>query len=184
MSYISPHAHVHDTARIMHGAYIGPNVTIGPDCLVQPGASIGSPGFGYDRKPAQRSQWQPKPHNHGVILDEDVHIGANACIDAGSWRDTRIGHGTRIDNLVHLAHNVRVGANCMIVAHAMLAGSVSVDDGAWIGPSASIHQHRRIGARALVGMGAVVLEDVEPHTTVAGVPAKVIDATRGVRDVM
>jgi UDP-3-O-[3-hydroxymyristoyl] glucosamine N-acyltransferase LpxD len=173
---------VHPSAEVHPTAWIDPDVTIGAGCIIGPGAVIGSPGFGYTRQP--EGYWDPKPHPYGVILDADVHVGANTCIDRGSWRDTRIGRGTRIDNLVHIAHNVRIGRDVCVVALAMIAGSVEVHDGAWIGPSASIHQRLTIGPRALVGMGAVVLRDVEADTTVAGVPAKVIDSAQGVREAM
>jgi UDP-3-O-[3-hydroxymyristoyl] glucosamine N-acyltransferase len=175
-------ARVHPSAQVHPTATIHPSAVIGPGCIIGPGAVIGSTGFGYERQPD--GTWEPKPHEFGVILDEDVHVGANTCIDRGSWRDTRIGRGTRIDNLCHLAHNVRIGRDVCIVAQAMIAGSVEIHDGAWVGPSASIHQRLTVGPRALVGMGAVVLKDVAANTTVAGVPARVIDSTQGVREAM
>jgi UDP-3-O-[3-hydroxymyristoyl] glucosamine N-acyltransferase LpxD len=174
--------HVHPTAQVHETAWIGPDVTVGAYCIIGPGAVIGSTGFGYVHQPD--GTWTEKPHDYGVILDAGVHVGANTCIDRGSWRDTRIGAGTRIDNLVHIAHNVRVGRVVCIVAQAMIAGSVEVHDGAWIGPSSSIHQRLTIGPRALVGMGAVVIRDVAADTTVAGVPARVIDSAQGVREQM
>jgi UDP-3-O-[3-hydroxymyristoyl] glucosamine N-acyltransferase LpxD len=174
--------HVHPTAHIDPSAWIGPDVTVGARCHVGPGAVIGSTGFGYTR--TEDGAWKRKPHEFGVILDEDVHVGANTCIDRGSWRDTRIGRGCRIDNLVHVAHNVRLGRDVCVVAQAMIAGSVEVHAGAWIGPSASIHQRLTVGQRALVGMGAVVLRDVPPDVTVAGVPARILDDTQGVREDM
>jgi UDP-3-O-[3-hydroxymyristoyl] glucosamine N-acyltransferase len=78
-------------------AYIGPLVTIGKDCVIGPGACIGQDGFGYSNV---NGRWIRKPQSHGVWIADDVHIGPNVCIDRGSYRDTRIGRGTRIDNLV------------------------------------------------------------------------------------
>lgn len=163
-------------------AVIGPNVTIGAGCIIKPGAVIGMDGFGYERD--QEGRWVLKAHEFGVVIEDDVHIGANTCIDRGSWRDTRIMNGVRIDNLVHVAHNVMLGPHCVVVAQAELSGSVTVGMGAWIGPKACVKQRVSVGRMALVGMGAVVLEDVAAHTTVVGNPARVINAEVGVRDRM
>lgn len=165
--------------RVGAHVWIGPGVTIGNDCIIQAGTVIGEDGFGYERDESGR--WVPKAHEFTVVIGDGVHIGANTCIDRGSWKDTVISAGVRIDNHVHVAHNVHILPNAMIVAHAMLGGSVVVEHGAWIGPSASIMQRVTIGAHALVGMGAVVLKDVEPNTTVAGNPARVINEKEGVR---
>jgi len=167
---------------IADGVYFGPNVVIGKNCRIQPGAVIGTDGFGYDQQ--LDGTWTPKPHLGGVVIGDDVHIGANTCIDQGSIHPTVIANGTRIDNLVHIAHNAQIGENCMIIACAEISGSVIIDDGAWIGPSACIHQHRTIGKRALVGMGAVVIKDVPDNVTVAGNPARIINPNVGVREDM
>lgn len=163
-------------------AWVGPLATVGRDCVIGPGCRIGQDGFGYTLEPD--GSWKCKPQSYGVLIEDDVHLGANVCIDRGSYRDTTIRSGTRIDNLVHLSHNCVVGRNVMIVAHAMIAGSVEIGDGAWVGPSASILQHVVIGARALVGMGSVVLHDVEYDVTVAGIPARVVNDEVGVREAM
>lgn len=183
-----PSAIVDARARIGNGTIIGPHAVIGPSvqigasCIIGCGAVIGTDGFGYERDPDGR--WLSKPHEFGVLIGDDVHIGANTCVDRGSWRDTQIGRGTRVDNLVHVAHNVWIGEDAIVVAHAMLAGSVTVEAGAWIGPSASVMQRLSVGEGALVGMGAVVLQDVAGATTVVGNPARVINAEVGVRDRM
>lgn len=162
-------------------AYIGPDVEIGRGCVIGPGAVIGSQGFGFERN---GQGWVRKPENFGVRIGEDVWIGAQTCIDNGSWRHTRILDGCRIDNLVHVAHNVILRKDVIVVAQAMLAGSVEVCDGAWIGPGAQVLQRKLVGARALVGMGAVVVKDVPAATTVAGNPARVINPDMGVREKM
>jgi UDP-3-O-[3-hydroxymyristoyl] glucosamine N-acyltransferase len=154
-------------------AYIGPNVTIGKNCIIGPGAVIGWSGFGFTK--ADDGSWERKPESHGVIIDDDVEVGANTCIDRGSYRPTVIGRGTKIDNGVHVAHNCLVGEDCLIIAHAELSGSVVVGDGAWIGPSSCVREHLFIGAGALVGIGAVVVKDVEPGQTVVGNPAKPLE---------
>lgn len=151
-------------------AWIGPLVTIGRNCVIGPGCAIGQDGFGYTRQ--NDGAWVRKPQSHGVVIEDDVHIGANTCIDRGSWRDTHIGRGTRIDNLCHIAHNVTIGRDCMIVAQVMLAGSVRLGDGAYVAPCASVRQHITIGSRAFVGLGAVVVKDVAECECVMGVPAE------------
>lgn len=151
-------------------AWIGPHVTIGRNCVIGPGCAIGQDGFGYTQQ--GDGSWQRKPQSHGVVIEDDVHIGANTCIDRGSWRDTRIRRGARIDNLCHIAHNVIVGRDCIVVAQVMLAGSVEVGDGAYVAPCASVRQHMSIGANAFIGLGAVVVKDVADEECVKGVPAK------------
>jgi UDP-3-O-[3-hydroxymyristoyl] glucosamine N-acyltransferase len=183
-----PGACAHRSAQIGMDTQVGPhvwigqNVVIGNDCRIQAGTIIGEEGFGYVRDASGR--WVPKDHDFTVRIDDDVHIGANTCIDRGSWRDTHIMQGARIDNLVHIAHNVIVGANAVIVAGAEVSGSVWVGEGAWIGPHACIKERVEIGKGALIGMGAVVLKDVPPNTTWAGNPARCINENVGVREAM
>lgn len=180
-------ARIHPTARLAPGVVVGPGVEIGPDVEIGPNAAlawcalsagvrigpnttIGTDGFGYTRDEA--GGLVPFPHLGRVVLDAGVHVGANACIDRGALGETRVGTGTRIDNLVHIAHNVRIGRDCAVIARAMIAGSVTVGDGAWVAPSASVLNGVTVGAGAVVGMGAVVLRDVPPGTTVVGNPAR------------
>lgn len=187
-THVEMSAIIHDDATIGPGCrigahvYIGPGVTVGLDCVIKAGAVIGGDGFGYERDGDGR--WAPKAHEYGVLIGDDVHIGAGTCVDRGSWRHTYIAPGARVDNLVHVAHNVEIGLDAAVVAHAMLGGSCEVGAGAWIGPSASVKQRVKVGARALVGMGAVVLKDVPENVTVAGNPARIINADVGVRDEM
>lgn len=174
---MSPHgvfvhrtASVDESAKLFPLCYVGPNVTIGKHCVVGPGACIGQPGFGYEKQ-GDGSQLY-RGHSMGVIIEDDVHIGANACVDQGRHRPTRIGTGSRIDNLVHIAHNVEIGRDCLVIACSMLAGSVVVGDGAQIAPSAAVRDWRTVGEGALVGLGAVVVKDVPDGATVMGVPAR------------
>jgi len=151
-------------------AWIGPLVTVGANCVIGPGACIGQDGFGYTKQ--DDGSWLRKPQSHGVVIADDVHIGPNVCIDRGSYRDTKIGRGTRIDSLVHVAHNVEIGEDCLIIALSMIAGSVEIADGAYVAPCVAVREHRTIGAGAFVGLGAVVVADVADGEHVKGVPAK------------
>ena len=175
-SYIDPHARVGHGCTIGRNVYIGPHVTIGADCVIGPGSVIGSDGFGYEWEDGVG--WQRKPQTCGVVIEDDVHIGANTCIDRGSYRDTFIGSGTRIDNLVHIAHNVIVGPNCLVIACAELSGSVELGEGAQIAPNACVREHLTIGAGALVGLGAVAVTDVPAGETWVGNPARRLEAKR------
>lgn len=167
---------IHETAIVapdailFPGAYIGPNVKIGSGCVIGPNTSIGQPGFGYTRTDTGRLEY--RPHTKGVVIEPDVHIGASTCVDQGRHRPTIIRTGTRIDNHVHIAHNVLIGRHCAIVAHAMLAGTVELKDHAYIAPGAQIRDHVTIGKAAMAGQGAVVLHDIPDGETWAGVPAR------------
>src|SRR5690606_28249970 len=98
--------------RIDAGAVVGPNVTLGDHVHVGANSVIGAPGFGYQTRDGAMERL---PHIGGVVIDDDVHIGAGCCIDAGTLEPTRIGRGSRLDNLVHVAHNVRIGQRCVIL---------------------------------------------------------------------
>ena len=163
------------------GVVIEPGVEVGPNTVlahctlrtgvrVGPNCTIGTDGFGYTRDAA--GVLVPFPHLGRVVLEAGVTVGANTCIDRGALGETRIGARTRIDNLVHIAHNVRIGSDCAIIAHAMIAGGVTIEDGAWVAPSASVLNQTAIGGGALAGLGAVVIRDVAPGQTVVGNPAR------------
>lgn len=166
--------HVGAGTLIFPGAYIEYGTIIGRDCIIGANAVIGGPGFGYTEDEYGTGTWVPKSHDFKVVIGNNVEIGANTCIDRGSWRDTIIGSGTKIDNLVHIAHNVWVGENCLIIAQAMIGGSVTLEDGVWVGPGVNINQRLTIGRRAFLGTGSVVTRNVDPEMVVAGVPARVL----------
>lgn len=152
---------------------IYPCVTMGGSVDVYPGTVIGKPGFGFARD--HDGTLLRFPHIGGVVIGRNVEIGANTVIDRGGLGDTVIGEGTKIDNLVHIAHNVKIGKNCIIVADALLCGGCSVGDDSWIGGNATVKEHVKIGKNCLVGLGAVVTKDVPDNTTVLGNPAEPID---------
>ncbi len=161
--------------RIGRGVEIGPytciaHTSIGAGTKIGAHCSIGLQGFGFER--SLSGEWVRFPHIGTVEIAEDVEIGSNTCIDRGALGATRVERGAKIDNLVHIAHNVVVGEGCLIIAHAMVAGSVKLEPGAWIAPSAAILNQLTVGAGATIGLGAVVIRDVAPGATVAGNPAR------------
>ncbi|MCH8150015.1 MAG: hypothetical protein IH987_18890 [Planctomycetes bacterium] len=111
-----------------------------------------------------------------MVLEDRVEIGANTCIDRGSLSETSIGEGTKINNLVHIAHNVRVGMNVLICAGARVAGSSEIGNDVWIGTGAIIFDQIHVGENARVGAGSVVTGDVLPGETVIGCPARPIES--------
>lgn len=188
-----PSAIIHPEAEISPESYIGPNSTIGKciiesgcvlygnnflydgviigrDVTIHAGTVIGTDGFGYH--PGTGHHWVKFEHVGGVIIGNGVEIGSNTCIDRGTIGNTIVGDGTKIDNLVHIAHNVAIGKHCLVIAHAMIGGSCTIGDYAWIAPNAAILQKRSVGTHSTVGLGAVVLGDIPPHETWAGVPAR------------
>lgn len=169
--FLSHDAEVDPSTIIFHGAYIGPNVKIGADCVIGPNACIGQPGFGYEKN-EDTGEWDYRTHTEGVIIHDDVHIGANTCIDQGRHRPTEIWSGSRIDNLVHIAHNVIVGHRVLIVANSMIGGSCEIGDDAYIS-AATLCDHVTVGQGAFIGLGAVVLKgEVPAGETWVGSPAR------------
>jgi UDP-3-O-[3-hydroxymyristoyl] glucosamine N-acyltransferase len=143
---------------------------LGDRVVLQPGVVIGGAGFGFV---GGEDGGLHKAYDLGrVVVEDDVEIGANTTIDRGTLGETRIGRGTKIDNLVQIGHNCRIGANVTIVAQVGLAGSVRVEDGAFLLGQAGIPGHLTIGAGALVGAQAGVTRDVAPNARVFGLPAR------------
>jgi UDP-3-O-[3-hydroxymyristoyl] glucosamine N-acyltransferase len=176
--YIGPYTVIGNNVIIQNGALIDSHVQvldsvkIGKEVKIKSGCVIGSEGFGFEKN--EFGEYERFPHYSSVIIGNRVEIGANTCIDRGTLSNTIIGDGTKIDNLVHIAHNVEIGKNCVIVCLTCIAGSSRIGDGAWIAPQVVIRDGIQVGRGAVVGMGAVVTKDVEPYDVVAGVPAKSI----------
>lgn len=134
------------------------------------GTVIGADGFGYAR--AEDGTLVKMPHRGNVVIEENVEIGCNTCIDRAVEGSTVIGAGTKIDNLVHIAHGVKIGKNCIIVAGSVIGGSCEIGDNVYIGIGAMIKNKIRIGKNAFIGMGAVVTKDVPEGATIVGNPGR------------
>ena len=154
--------------RIATGAIVYPGVRLGARVVVGPGAIVGAVGFGFvDGETAPLRL----PHRAGVLVGDDVELGAACTIDAGILAPTVIGALSKLDAQVHVGHGVQVGARCRIAAQVGLAGSVVVDDEVWIGGQAGVADHVRIGRAARVAAKAGVIGDVPPGAVFAGYPA-------------
>lgn len=157
---------------VLHaGVVLYDNIEIGEDCIIHAGTILGADGFGYEQDPKTK-QWFKIAHLGKVKIGNNVEVGANTCIDRGTLGNTTIENGVKIDNLVHVAHNVHMKQNSVAIASSMIAGSCTIEEGAWIAPSSSIREGRKIGRNSLVGLGSVVIKDVEDNQIVMGVPAK------------
>jgi UDP-3-O-[3-hydroxymyristoyl] glucosamine N-acyltransferase len=177
---VHPSAVVGEGVRIGVGTRIGPGVvledgaSIGNDCnlmarvvihagtalgsrvVVQAGAVLGSTGFGYARH-RETGEYLLFPQQGRLVVEDDVEIGANTTIDRGALGETRIGRGTKIDNLVHIGHNCIIGKNVVIAAQTGISGSSVVEDGAILGGQVGIGEHATVGAGVILGGGAGVL---------------------------
>lgn len=163
----------HDV-RIGRNCHIAPNVTLihcllGNRVIIHSGTSVGQDGFGF----AMGIKGHLKvPQIGRVVIQDDVEIGANCAIDRGANRDTVIGEGTKIDNLVQIAHNVVVGRHCVIVSHAGVSGSTVLGDFVVLAGQAGVTGHLKIGSGAQIGAQAGVMEDVPAGARIVGSPAK------------
>ncbi|CAN5593335.1 N/A [soil metagenome] len=171
--YIGERCTIGPMVVLHQNVVIGHDVSIGVGSTIFPGSVIGADGFGYERD--DDGTVLKFLHVGGVRIGEGVEIGANTCIDRGTLGDTIVDDGAKIDNLVHVAHNVRVGKRSFVIALSMIGGSTVIDDDAWIAPGSVLRNGITIGQRALVGLGAVVTRSVAPDAVVVGNPAKLLE---------
>lgn len=186
LAVIGPTTEIGAGTLIGSGAVIGPNVTIGRDCaigagatvqhaligdriIIHPGVRIGQDGFGFLPSPQGH---QKIPQNRRVIIQDDVEIGANTTIDRGSTRDTVVGEGTKIDNLVQIAHNVSIGRHCLIAGLTGISGSAQVGDFVMMGGQVGLADHVTIGSGAMLGAQSGVMSEVPAGRKYLGSPAQ------------
>lgn len=171
---VAPHAVVGPNCRIGRESYVGPSVTVqhaflGDRVVLHAGVRLGQDGFGYV---AGRNGPDKVPQLGRVIIQNDVEIGANTTVDRGALGDTVIGEWTKIDNLVQIAHNVRIGRACLIAGQCGLSGSVTLGDGVMLGGSVGVADHVTIGSGAAIAARSGVMGEVPPGGRWAGAPAK------------
>lgn len=179
--YIGPHVTIGNNARIgagtqiEAGAFVGEGVTVGHDCVIHPGVVlydevtigdrvilhagvvIGADGFGYVRDADPKGVYHKFPQRGTVLIEDDVELGAHTCVDRGALGQTRIGRGTKIDNLVHVGHNCDIGERVIIAAQTGISGSVTIEDGVVIGGQVGFGDHIRVLSGAVIGSKAGVL---------------------------
>ena len=174
-SYIAPFAFVGDNCIIESGSIIEPhavllkNVRVGKNCLIHSGAVIGCDGFGFVR---EKDSIIKIPQTGGVIIGDNVEIGACTTIDRAAMNDTVIGSGTKIDNHVQIGHNVKIGKNCIICSMSGIAGSSIIDDNVTISVQAGITDHVHIGERTIIAARSGVTNDIMANSIVSGFPAR------------
>jgi UDP-3-O-[3-hydroxymyristoyl] glucosamine N-acyltransferase len=179
--YIGPYTVIEDNVQIgvgtiiESGVGIHDSVKIGKNVIVKSNSIIGSFGAGYERN--ENGVLELFPHVGSVIIEDNVVVGANCCVDRGALSNTVIKEGTKLDNLIHVAHNDVIGKNCFVAAGAVFSGSVTVGDNCFIGVQACFKDGVKVGSNVTVGMGAVVIRDVPDGDVVAGVPAKSVKKT-------
>ena len=160
---------VGDDSRLFPQVTCYAGTRIGARVLVHSGVRLGGDGFGYVFRDGQHAKI---PHVGRCLIDDDVEIGANSTIDRGSVDDTRIGAGTKIDNLVQIGHNVRVGRLCLIMSQVGISGSTRIGDGCVLAGQAGIGGHLHVGAGARIAGQAGVFGDVPEGETWSGYPAR------------
>jgi UDP-3-O-[3-hydroxymyristoyl] glucosamine N-acyltransferase len=185
-------AHIGDGTKIGSGCSIADGVTIGRACILYPnvtiyagtslgdnvivhaGAVLGGDGFGYVRDP-ETGEYLQFPQQGTLVIEDDVEIGANTTIDRGALEETRIGRGTKLDNLVHIGHNCRIGRNVVIASQTGISGSCLIGNGAILGGQVGMGDHVTIGDNVILGGGAGILPHKKLHgegQVFWGTPAK------------
>jgi UDP-3-O-[3-hydroxymyristoyl] glucosamine N-acyltransferase len=169
-----PHVYVGDNVTIGDDSIVYPQVTIrekvtvGRRVIIHSGTVIGSDGFGYVQESGKHYKI---PQVGGIIIDDDVEIGANVTIDRATVGNTTIGSGTKIDNLVQIAHNVRIGKNCIIIAQVAIGGSAEISDGVILAGQVAVRDHVKIGKGVMIGGQSGVGQDISDGQMFSGTPA-------------
>ncbi len=173
--YIGAHATIGADCWLKPGVVVSDYCVLGARCRIQPGAVIGSDGFGYE---PINGEIQRIPQIGNVVLEDDVEVGANSTLDRARFSKTVVGRGTKIDNLVQIAHNVRIGRQCLITAQVGIAGSTTLGDHCVLGGQSGVAGHLTLGDRVKLGAQTGLFEDVPADGFMNGTPAAPIGLER------
>lgn len=168
--YIGAGVSIGEGSEIHHNVVIIGKVAIGRDCIIKSGAVIGEEGFGFECD--EHGEPLRFPHVGKVVIGDDVFIGANSTVERATIDETVIGNNVKIDDLVQIGHNCKVGDNTMIAAGTITCGGVTIGRDCWVAPNVSIRQRLTVGDGGYIGLGSVVINDVAAGKVVVGVPAK------------
>ena len=174
-SFIGANSSVGEGSLVYPNVTIRENVEIGKKVIIHSGTVIGSDGFGYAK---EKGIHRKVPQIGGVKIEDDVEIGANVTIDRAALGVTRIGRGSKIDNLVQIGHNVDIGKNCIIVGQVGISGSTRVGNDTILAGQVGLVGHIKIGNRVVIGAQSGVTKDVPDGTTIFGCPAREIHETK------
>ena len=166
--HVGAHASIGADCWLKPGVVVGDYCVLGARCRIQPGAVIGSDGFGYE---PINGEIQRIPQIGNVVLEDDVEVGANSTLDRARFSKTVVGRGTKIDNLVQIAHNVRIGRQCLITAQVGIAGSTTLGDHCVLGGQSGVAGHLTLGDRVKLGAQTGLFEDVPADGFMNGTPA-------------
>jgi UDP-3-O-[3-hydroxymyristoyl] glucosamine N-acyltransferase len=166
--FVGRDAQIGEDSWLMPGVVLSAECVLGRRVRLQPGVVIGGDGFGYE---FVKGRHEKIPQVGNVVVGDDVEIGSNSTLDRARFSQTTIGEGTKIDNLVQIAHNVVIGRHCLLCAHVGISGSTTLGDYVVIGGQAGLAGHLQVGKGAKVGGGAGVQADIPPGTFVNGNPA-------------
>ena len=174
-AFLESSVHVGQSARVgertwlHHGVYVGWGCEVGNDCRLFPGAVLGADGFGFH---SDKSGHHRLAQIGRVVIEDQVEIGANACVDRARFSETRIGEGTKIDNLVQVGHNVIVGKHCILCAGVGMAGSTELGDFVVLAGQVGVSGHLKVGDGVTATGQTGITKDIAPGTVLSGTPGR------------
>ncbi len=180
--FIGPDVEIGDDTVLHAGVVVHSRSIIGRDCIINANVVIGNRGFGFVRD--KDGSLVHFPHIGRVVIEDDVEIQANTAIDRTALGETRIGRGTKVDNLCHIGHGAQIGPHCIITACTEVGAQVVIEEGAWIGPNSCSVENVTIGKGSFVGIGSTVTKSIPAGAVFAGSPAEPIEDLKNARKVL
>lgn len=168
LAYVGARAQIGNNTILYPGAVIYADCVVGKNCIIHANSVIGADGFGYIQDKDGRQIKVPQRGN--VIVEDEVEIGANSCIDRATLSSTVIGQGSKLDNKVHVAHNVRIGKNCILAGSANVAGSSTLGDNVVLAGNAGVGDNISIGSNTVIFASTSVLTDIPENSKIYGTP--------------